>query len=127
MALYENNVQLKGFLGKDATTKATRQEKEFTILSLATQSSFKDKQTGEWVSHTDWHRVVVFGKQSGFAAELKKGDYVTVEGELRSSQLGIDGPVGESKKRIVWEVRADKIEKLERPTHPEERSEAGPA
>ena len=45
MALYENNVTLKGYLGKDAETIATKQQRTFAVLSLATKSGYKDKQT----------------------------------------------------------------------------------
>ena len=47
MALYENNIKLKGFLGKDAENFATKQQKTFTVLSLATKSGYKDKQKNE--------------------------------------------------------------------------------
>ena len=126
MALYENNIQLKGFLGKDASTKTTRQQRGFTVLSLATKSSYKDKQTGEWVSHTDWHRVVVFGKTDDSAKSLKKGDYVEIEGELRSSQYDSEGAEGQGKQHRVWEIRATKINRLERPVNPD-TEEAVPA
>lgn len=46
---------------------------------------YKDKQTNEWVNHTEWHRVVAFGKVADAANGLRKGIYVEVEGELRSS------------------------------------------
>ncbi|MDR3736612.1 MAG: hypothetical protein P4L10_13900 [Acidobacteriaceae bacterium] len=45
MALYENKITLKGYLGKDVENIATRQQRTFTFLSLATKSGFKDKQT----------------------------------------------------------------------------------
>jgi hypothetical protein len=85
MALYENNIRLRGFVGKDAETKSTANVNTFTVFSLATKSSYKDKQSGEWVSHTEWHRIICFGKSAEFAKSLKKGDYAEIEGELRSS------------------------------------------
>ncbi len=57
MALYENKITLKGFLGKDAENFATRNQKTFVILSLSTKSGYKDQQKKEWVNHTAWHRV----------------------------------------------------------------------
>ncbi|HEY0308932.1 MAG TPA: single-stranded DNA-binding protein [Acidobacteriaceae bacterium] len=118
MALYENKITLKGFLGKDAENFATKQQKTFTVLSLATKSGYKDKQTSEWVNHTEWHRIVAFGKPAEYAKSLKKGDYVEIEGELRSSEF--DAEVGEDKKRTTvkrrgWEVRAGIVKKLEPP------------
>ena len=43
MALYENKITLKGFLGKDAENFATKQQRTFTVLSLSTKSGYKDK------------------------------------------------------------------------------------
>ena len=115
MALYTNNVTLKGFLGKDAETIATKQGRSLTVLSLATKSGYKDKQKNEWVNHTEWHRIVAFGKPADYAKDLKKGDYVEVEGELRSTEY--DAEVGDGKKKTTvkrrgWEIRARIVRKL---------------
>jgi len=119
MALYENNVTLKGYIGKDAQSFATRHENTFVVLSLATKSGYKDRQTNEWVNHTEWHRIVVFGKPADYAKSLKKGDYVQIEGELRSSEF--DAEAGEGKKKVTvkrrgWEIRASVVRKLVPPT-----------
>jgi single-strand DNA-binding protein len=121
MALYVNTIRLKGFLGKDAETKQTTNGTAVTILSLATKSSYKDKKD-EWVSRTEWHRIVGFAKPSEYAKGLKKGDYVEVEGDLRSSEF--DKEVGEGKKKAKiktrnWEVRANIVRKLARTENPD--------
>ncbi len=118
MALYENKITLKGFLGKDAENFATKQQRTFTVLPLATKSGYKDKQTKEWVNRTEWHRIVAFGTPADFAKGLKKGDYVEIEGELRSTEF--DAEVGEGKKKTTvkrrgWEVRASIVKKLAQP------------
>ncbi len=118
MALYENKVTLKGFIGKDAESFATRQQNTFTVLSLATKSGYKDKQTKQWVNHTEWHRIVAFGKPADFANNLKKGDYVEIEGELRSTEF--DATVGDNGKKTTvkrrgWEIRASIVSKLTQP------------
>lgn len=115
MALYENNIRLKGFVGKDADTKSTANNNLLTTFSLATKSSYKDKQSGEWIARTDWHRIVCFGNSAELAKTLKKGDYAEVEGELRSSEYESDADGG--KKRCSWEVRASIVRKLERPVN----------
>lgn len=117
MALYENEITLKGFLGKDADTIATKQQKTFTVLSLATKSGYKNKQ-GKWVTHTEWHRIVAFGQPAEYARNLKKGDYVEVKGELRSTEY--EKEVGDSRKKMKVpfrdkEVRASMVKKLEQP------------
>ena len=95
MALYENSICLKGFVGKDAQSQATTNGKAVVVLSLATKSSYKDKKTNQWVARTEWHRVICFAKPAEYAKGLKKGDYVEVEGELRSSEF--DAEVGNAK------------------------------
>lgn len=119
MALYENKVTLKGYLGKDAEIVTTRQQRTLVILSLATKSGYKDKQKNQWVNHTEWHRIVAFGTAADYAKGLKKGDYVEIEGELRSNEY--DAEVGEGKKKTTvkqrrWEVRASVVKKLAPPT-----------
>ena len=117
MALYENEITLKGFLGKDAENVATTQQKTFTILSLATKTGYKDKQ-GNWVNRTEWHRIVAFGKPADYARNLKKGDYVEVKGELRTTEY--EKEVGDGKKKVKVtfrnpEVHASIVKKLEQP------------
>jgi single-strand DNA-binding protein len=118
VALYTNEITLKGYLGKDAENFATKQQKTFTVLSLANKSGYKDKQTQQWVNHTEWHRIVAFGKPADYAKPMKKGDYVQVEGELRSSEF--DAEVGEGKKKTTvkrrgWEIRASIVKKQAQP------------
>jgi len=118
MSLYTNEIKLKGYLGKDAENVATKQQRTFTVLSLATKSGYKDKRTNEWVNRTEWHRIVAFGTPAEYAKDLKKGDYVEVVGELRSTEY--DAEVGEGKKKTTvkrrgWEVRASAVKKLAAP------------
>ena len=118
MALYTNNVTLKGFLGKDAETIATKQGRSFAVLSLATKSGYKDKKTNEWVNHTEWHRIVAFGTPADYAKNLKKGEYVEVEGELRSTEREVEIVKDKKKTKTTtrnWEVRASKVTKLAPP------------
>jgi len=106
--MYQNKVNLIGFLGNDAEIR-TNNNRSFTTLSLATKSSYK--KDGEYISHTEWHRCIVFSKLSEFAGTLKKGAHILVEGELRSREY-------DSKKKgakiRVWEIRVDSILKLDR-------------
>jgi len=116
MALYENSIRLKGFLGKDPVTKETRNNATLVVLSVATKSSYR--RNGEWVSTTEWHRIVCFNQLADYARTLKKGDYIEVEGELRSSEFQSEAHDGRKKmnvKRRSWEVRAVSAGKLTRP------------
>ncbi len=81
--MYSNKVTLIGFLGNDAEVR-TNDNRSFTTISLATKSSYK--KDGQYISHTEWHRCVIFGKLSEYAGTLKKGAHLQVEGELRSRE-----------------------------------------
>ena len=81
--MYQNKVTLIGFLGNDAEIR-TANDLSFTMFSLATRSSYKDKNSNQYISHTECHRCVDFGKLSEFAKMLTKGAHVHVEGELLS-------------------------------------------
>jgi single-strand DNA-binding protein len=84
--MYKNAVNLIGFVGKAAQDNSTN----FTVLSLATKESRKNKQTNEWESRTEWHRILVFGKLGDFAATLTKGVHIEVEGALRSREQTLE-------------------------------------
>ena len=106
--MYQNKVTLIGFLGSNPEVR-TSDNRSFTTLSLATKSSYKKDE--KYISHTEWHRCVVFGKLSEFAQTLTKGAHIQVEGELRSREY--DSKKTDSKQR-VWEIRVASMLKLDR-------------
>ena len=108
--MYQNRVNLIGFLGSDAEVRSAN-NRSFTTLSLATKSSYKDKKTEQYIAQTEWHRCVVFGKLAEFAATLTKGAHVQIEGALRSRELAVKNS---DFKRRIWEIRVDSILKLDR-------------
>lgn len=110
--MYSNRVMLVGFLGKDAEVRHTRNQTRFTVLSLATKRSWKDRQSGEYKSQTTWHRCIGFGSAGEFAAKLTKGAHIQVEGELQTREY--TPAKGEAKKSIT-EVRIRQFAKLDRP------------
>ena len=107
--MYQNKVTLIGFLGSNPEARTNNPDVSITTLSLATKSSYK--KDGKYISHTEWHRCVVFGKLSEFAGTLKKGTHIQVEGELRSREY--DSKKTDTKQR-VWEIRVASILKLDR-------------
>lgn len=119
--MYLNRITLIGFLGQDASSHTTNSS-NFTVLSLATKSSYKDKKTGEYNSQTEWHRCIIWGKLADYAKSLKKGAHLQIEGELRSRER-TDKKT--SHKERVWEVRVTSILKLDRAEKagPEENGE----
>ena len=79
-----NKVILLGNLGRDPDTRYTTGGDAVTNLNIATSEQWKDK-SGEKQERTEWHRVVLFGRQAEIAAEyLKKGRSVYVEGRLQT-------------------------------------------
>jgi single-strand DNA-binding protein len=106
--MYQNKVTLIGFLGNDAEVR-TNENRSFTTLSLATKSSYK--KNSNYISQTEWHRCIVFGKLGEFAGTLKKGAHVQVEGELRSREYDSKK---NGTKQTVWEIRVNSILKLDR-------------
>jgi single-strand DNA-binding protein len=80
-----------------------------TNLSVATNESWKDKQTGEQKERTEWHRVAMFGRLAEIAAEyLRKGSQVYIEGKLRTRKW--QDPQGND--RYTTEVIADEMQML---------------
>jgi len=85
MARGINKVILIGNLGQDPDTRFTAQGSAVTNLSLATDESYKDKQTGQMVPKTEWHRIVLFNRLAEIAKDyLKKGSKVYLEGRLQT-------------------------------------------
>lgn len=115
--MYSNRVTLIGFVGKDAEVRNTRNQARFTVLSLATKRSWKDRQSGEYKSQTTWHRCVAFGYVGEYAAKLTKGAHVQIEGEIQTREY-TPAKKGESKKSIT-EVRVRQLAKLDRPNNAE--------
>ena len=84
MSTYRNTVTLKGYLGRDAELHVNTNQTPFAVLSLATKSTHRNKQSGEFVSHTEWHRVIANGRLAESAKSLLKGAHVEVQGRLQS-------------------------------------------
>ena len=88
-----NKVQLIGNIGADPDIRRMQNGNEVCNLSLATSESWKDKQTGERQTKTEWHRVVIFsqGLVNVCKNYLKKGSKVYIEGQLATRSWEQDG------------------------------------
>lgn len=85
MARGVNKVILIGNLGQDPDTRYTANGNAVVNLNLATDESYKDRQTGQMVPKTEWHRIVMFGKLAEVAGQyLRKGSKVYIEGKLQT-------------------------------------------
>jgi single-strand DNA-binding protein len=115
--MYQNRATLIGFLGKDAEAKTTRNNASFTVLSLATKRSWKDRESGQYMSDTTWHRCIAWGKLGEFAATLTKGAHVQVEGDIRIREYTPKATAKntDQAKKSITEIRVFTISKLDRP------------
>jgi len=80
-----NKVILIGTLGRDPEIKYTASGSPIANVNIATNESWKDKNTGETKERTEWHRIAIFGKLAEIVGQyLKKGSQVYFEGKLRT-------------------------------------------
>lgn len=88
-----NKVMLIGHLGDEVKTHYFEGGNCIARFPLATNESYTNKQTGEKVTHTDWHNIVVRNKAAEVCEKyLSKGDKIYVEGRLKNRQWqGEDG------------------------------------
>ena len=87
MARGVNKVILVGTCGQDPEVRYLPNGNAVTNLSLATSEQWTDKQSGQKVERTEWHRVAMFGKVAEIAGEyLRKGSQVYIEGKLQTRE-----------------------------------------
>ena len=82
-----NKVLLIGNLGRDPEVRATQNGGSVATLSVATSENWKDKNTGERMERTEWHRVVILNNDGLCRLVercLARGSKVYVEGQIRT-------------------------------------------
>ena len=100
-----NKVIIIGTLGRDPEMRYLPNGNAVCSASLATDEGYKDRNTGQQVDKTEWHRVEAFGRLAEVMGEyLKKGSKVYVEGKLRTDEYEKDGIKRYSTKIIVNEM-----------------------
>jgi len=109
MARGVNKVIIVGNLGGDPETRYMPSGSAVTNFTVATNESWKDKQTGEQKERTEWHKVAMFDRLAEIAAEyLRKGSQVYIEGKLQTRKWqGKDG-----QDRYTTEIRASEMQML---------------
>jgi single-strand DNA-binding protein len=79
-----NKVILVGNCGRDPEIRYLPSGQAVANVSVATSSRRKDKNSGEMIEDTQWHRVTFYDRLAEIAGEyLKKGRPVYVEGRLK--------------------------------------------
>ena len=100
-----NKVILLGNLGRDPELKYTPSGAAVANFTIATNETWKDKD-GQKQEHTEWHRVVVWGKLAEICGEyLHKGRQVYVEGSIRTRTY----KDREGNEKSVTEIKADSM------------------
>ena len=103
-----NKVILVGRLGRDPETRYTGSGQAVANFSVATDETYKDRN-GERQKRTEWHKIVVWGKQAEIAQQyLKKGSLVFIEGRIQSREWQDK----EGQKRTSFEIVANNFRML---------------
>jgi single-strand DNA-binding protein len=103
-----NKVILVGRLGRDPETRSTGGGQAVANFSIATDETYKDRN-GEKQKRTEWHKIVVWGKQAEIAQQyLKKGSLLFLEGRIQSREWQDK----EGQKRTSFEIVATNFRML---------------
>ena len=104
-----NKVILIGNLGRDPEVRYTPSGAAVCNVTVATSRNWKDKNSGDKVEETEWHRVVFYDRLAEIAGEyLKKGRSVYVEGRLKTRKWQDK----EGKDNYTTEIVADNMQML---------------
>lgn len=122
-----NKVILIGTLGRDPEMKYLPNGDAVCNFSMATDEGYKDKNTGQKVDKTEWHRIVAFRRLAEIMGEyLKKGSKIYVEGKLQTRDWEKDGV-----KRYTTEIVAKEMTMMSNPGSnqqaPQQAPQAGPS
>ncbi|PQB08395.1 single-stranded DNA-binding protein [Polaribacter filamentus] len=126
MASTVNKVILIGNLGDDVKMHYFDGGNSIGRFPIATSENYTSKQTGEKVTNTDWHNIVVRNKLAELCEKyLSKGDKVYVEGKLKNKQWEQDGV-----KRYSTEIHVNEMtflttkKSLETENNPQQNKQA---
>ena len=108
-----NKVILVGNLGQDPEVRYAANGNAIANITLATSESYKDKNTGQMVDKTEWHRVVFFQKLAEIACEyLRKGSQIYIEGKLETKKYTDNQGVEKYSTNIVVDGFDGKLQML---------------
>lgn len=103
-----NKVILIGNLGDEVKMHYFEGGNSIGRFPLATSESYTNKQTGEKITNTDWHNIVVRNKLAEICEKyLTKGDKIYIEGRLKNRQWEQDGT-----KRYTTEILVNEMTML---------------
>lgn len=103
--MYINKAFVYGNLGRDPELRALPSGVQVANFSIATTRVYKDKD-GNKQEQTDWHNVVVFGRQAELVGQyLTKGNAAFIEGRMQTRSWEQDG-----QKKYRTEIVADRVQ-----------------
>ena len=112
-----NRVELIGRLGADVTVNQLTSGGRVANLSIATDESYINKQSGEKVDKTEWHRVVTFqdGLIDMFEKHATKGRLVYIDGKLQTRRWKKDGEDSDRFATEILLVPGGRVQFLDKP------------
>ena len=112
-----NNAQLIGRLGADATISHLTNGGRVANVSIATDESYLDKNSGDKVDRTEWHRIVTFqdGLVEMMEKHAKKGRLVYVSGKLQTRKWRKDGEDSDRFSTEILLVPGGRVQFLDKP------------
>jgi len=107
-----NKVILLGNLGKDPEVRNLESGAKVATFTLATSETYKDRNTGQPITNTEWHNIVMWRGLADVAEKyLKKGSQVYIEGKIKTRNYQDK----ENVTRYITEIEASDLTMLGRP------------
>ena len=104
-----NRVIIIGNLGADPEVSQFQNGGSVATIAVATSEKYQNKQTGEWVENTEWHRVKAFGKLAEIIAQyVRKGTPIYIEGKLKTDKYTDKNGI----ERYATNIIADQMQML---------------
>ena len=105
-----SNVILVGTLGANPESRTFPNGGSVCQFSIATSEKWQNKQTGDWIEQTEWHRIVANIRLGEIAQQyLKKGSKVYIEGKLRTRSWTDQN----GQERYTTEIHAETMQMLD--------------
>ena len=129
MAFGLNRVELIGRLGADVTVNHLTSGGRVANLSIATDESYINRQSGEKVDKTEWHRVVTFqdGLIDMFVKHAVKGRLVYIDGKLQTRRWSKPDEDGDRFSTEILLVPGGRVQFLDKPNGNGAPAQADPA
>ena len=106
-----NKVILVGNLGRDPEMRYTQNGVAVCSFSLATSETYRDRTSGEKVTQTEWHNIILWRGLAETAEKyLRKGSSVYIDGKIRTRNW--EDQQGQT--RYTTEIIADTMQMLDR-------------